>query len=128
MMKIRNVWFVAAILAAVVTLPVGAAPVESVDSARATVAWQKIDGFLSDAAVAKQLTTLGLSRAQVDAQLARLSDVQLEQLAAQVDTIRAGGMIQSGPPKFGPIGCFFRQLGILLHNVYQTVFCWGPLK
>lgn len=128
-MKVTYAWFAAAVLAVAVALPVGAAPVESVDSPRASVAWQKIDGFLNDAAVAKQLTTLGLTRAQVDARLASLSDAQLEQLAAQVDTIRAGGTIQhSGAYWVGPLGCAWSQFKVLLYNVYQTLFCWGPLK
>lgn len=128
-MKTRYAWAVAAMLAVVVTFPVGAAPVESVDSARASVAWQKIDGFLKDSTVAKQLAAAGLTRADVDARLARLSDAQLEQLAAQVDTLRAGGTIQhSGPYWLGPVGCAWHQFKVLLYNIYHTIFCWGETK
>jgi len=128
-MNARYAWAVAAMLAVAVVIPVGAAPVESVDSSRATVAWQKIDGFLSDAAVAKQLTAAGLTRAQVDGRLARLSDAQLEQLAAQVDTLRAGGTIEHSQQYWlGPIGCAWHQFKVLLYNIYHTFFCWSETK
>ena len=106
-----------------------AAPVESVESACALTAYQKVDAFLSEKVVADQLTSLGLSREQAQARLSQLSEAQLEQLAAQVDLIHAGGTIQ-GPQEspMGPIECWFHQLGTLLYNVFQVIFCWGPLK
>ena len=106
-----------------------AAPVESIESARASAAFQKVDAFLSEKLVAERLTSLGVSREQVSARLAMLNDTQLEQLAAQVDLIQAGGTIQGGEINpVGPFGCVFKQLGVFLYNVYQLVFCWGQLK
>src|SRR5205823_3653793 len=103
-----------------------AAPVESVESTRATPALQKIDAFLGEQVAATQLASLGLTREQATARLAGLSDAQLEQLAAQVDLIHAGGTIQGGNVNpAGPISCFFKQLGTLLYNLYHTLFCWG---
>ncbi len=103
-----------------------AALVESVDSARATAAIQKIDGFLGEKAVAKQMTAMGMTRDQVDARLSQLSQPQLEQLAAQVDLIQAGGTMQHGNPNpLGPLGCMFHQLHMFLTDMYHLVFCWG---
>jgi hypothetical protein len=105
-----------------------AAPVESVESARASTSLQKIDAFLGEQLVADQLTALGLSREQARARLSKLSEAQLEQLAAQVDLIRAGGTIQSGNPNpLGPLGYFLQQLGKLLHDVYALLFTWGDV-
>jgi hypothetical protein len=106
-----------------------AAPVESVESARASAALQKVDAFLNEKAVAKQLTALGISHEQASARLAQLSDAQLEQLAAQVDLIHAGGTIQNGEIKpLGPIGCIAKQLGDLFHDFFELLFCWGDLS
>jgi len=128
-MKTRYAWFAAAVLAVAISFPAGAAVVESVDSSRASVAWQQVDQFLSTAAVAQQLTALGVSRAEVDARLAGLSDAQLEQLAAQMGTLRAGGTIQhSRAFWFGPLGCAWQQLKVLAYNLYHALFCWGPPK
>ena len=108
---------------------VWAAPVESVESARASAATQKVDAFLSEKIVAERLTTLGISHEQVSTRLARLSESQLQQLAAQVDLIHAGGTIQGGGLKpLRPLGYLAKQLGILVYNFYQLLFCWGPLK
>jgi alcohol dehydrogenase YqhD (iron-dependent ADH family) len=68
-----------------------AAPVESVDSSRSKVAIQKIESFLQQEAVATQLSTMGLTQAQVSARLTKLSDTQLSELASQIDMIQAGG-------------------------------------
>ncbi len=107
-------------------VPLRAAPVESVQSARATTAIQQIDAFLSQQAVAQRLTELGITRDQVDARLAQLSDAQLQQLAAQVDLIQAGGDIQGGNPHpLGPIECVFQSLGRFLHDLYKLLFCWS---
>ena len=68
--------------------------------------------------MAEQLTALGLSRSAIDARLGRLSDVQLQQLAAQVDLIRAGGMIQgSGLNRDGPI----QLRGASVQDVFSQV-------
>jgi hypothetical protein len=108
---------------------VWAAPVESIESARGSAALQKVDAFLSEKIVAEQLTALGISREQVSTRLARLSESQLQQLAAQVDLIRAGGTIQGeGLKPLRPLGYLARQLGVLLFNFYQLLFSWGPLK
>jgi hypothetical protein len=107
-----------------------AAPVESVESASASSAFQKVDAFLSEKVVADQLAALGLSQEQAQAQLARLSEAQIEQFAAQVDLIQAGGTIQRDPNRnpLGPIGCAFKHLGILIYDVFEFLFCWGDLK
>ena len=112
-----------------ITAAAMAAPVESVESARASAALRKVETFLSEQAVAQQLTALGLSEEQVSTRLARLSDVQLEQLAAQVDLIKAGGTIQGGNPNpWGPLRCIFKPLGRFLYDVFQVFVCWGQLK
>ena len=117
------------VAAAGITTAAMAAPIESVESARASVALCKVETFLSEQAVAQQLTALGLSKEQVSMRLAQLSDAQLEQLAAQVDLIKAGGQIQGGNPNpWGPLQCIFNPLSRLCYNVYQVFFCWGKLK
>ncbi len=106
-----------------------AAPVESVESARATTALRKVETFLSERAVEQQLTALGFSKEQASARLSQLSDAQLEQLAAQVDLIKAGGQIQGGNPNpCGPLYCLFKPLSRFLYNVFQVFFCWKDLK
>ncbi|MGD0016584.1 MAG: PA2779 family protein [Verrucomicrobiia bacterium] len=106
-----------------------AAPVESVESARATTALRKVETFLSERAVEQQLTLLGFSKEQASTRLAQLSDAQLEQLAAQVDLIKAGGQIQGGNPNpSGPLYCLFKPLSRFLYDVYQLFFCWKDLK
>jgi hypothetical protein len=106
-----------------------AAPVESVESARASAALQKVDSFLNEKVVARQLKALGISREQASARLAQLNEAQLQQLAAQVDLIRAGGTIESGENKpLGPLGCLGKQLGALFHDFFELLFCWGALS
>lgn len=100
-----------------------AAPVESVESGRAA-ALAKVEGLLAEKAVANQLTALGLSRAEVSDRLAKLSDTQLERLAAQVDQIRAGGDIENDWSDGGFIGAFFKQLGDFIYNIFQIFFFW----
>ncbi|HUK82823.1 MAG TPA: PA2779 family protein [Verrucomicrobiae bacterium] len=129
-MKTVQFAILSAIVAALTICPsLPAAPVESVESACASPAFQKVDAFLGEKVVADQLTALGLSQEQAHARLAQLSEAQLEQLAAQVDLIHAGGTIQ-GPESnsVGPLACWFHQLGTLLYNVFQVIFCWGELK
>jgi hypothetical protein len=106
-----------------------AAPIESVESSRASVALQKVDAFLGEKAVADQLAALGLTREQASARLAQLSEAQIEELAAQVDLIKAGGTIQgTDTGRCSPIACFFKQLGALLHNIICAAFCWEDWK
>ena len=127
-MKITR-FLLAAVLAVGITASLHAAPVESVESARASVAFQKVDAFLGEKIVVEHMQTLGIQPAEAHARLAKLSDSQLEELAAQVDLIKAGGTIQSGYANpFGPVGCMLRNLGTLLTNVFRTLFCWRQLE
>jgi hypothetical protein len=103
-----------------------AAPVDSVESARAT-ALQKMELFLAEKAVVKQMTAQGLKPEDIRARLAKLDDKQLEQLAAQADQIRAAGMVQDSGTNWG-IDCFFRSLGTLISNIFRALFCWTDLK
>ena len=117
-----------AVSAVVVSANLLAAPVESMESAQVSAAYQKVDAFLGEQAVVAQLTALGVSRQQVTARLSQLSETQMTALAAQVDLIKAGGDIQGGNPNpLGPVGCMMKQLGVLLHNIFRTVFCWHEL-
>jgi len=76
---------VLAVITAVVigTTSVFAAPCESVESAGASTAYQKVDAMLSEKIVASQLQSIGLSSQQAHARLSQLSEEQLGQLAAQ---------------------------------------------
>lgn len=106
-----------------------AAPVESVDSARASVAIQKIESFLNQDAVSERLSKMGMDRAMVTARLTKLSDAQLQEMAAQVDLVQAGGTIQGDSiDEFNPVRCVLEPLGRLFYNLYQLVFCWGEFK
>ncbi len=108
--------------------PAFAAPCESVESAAASTAYQKVDAMLSEQIVANHLQAVGLSSHQAHARLSQLSDQQLGQLAAQADTIQSGGTIQGGNlNNLGPIGCFCHQLRHFLTNVYHLIFCWGDI-
>jgi predicted metal-dependent TIM-barrel fold hydrolase len=113
-------------LALMVAVGVQAAPVESVESAR-SAALQKLENFLAEKAVVKQMTALGLKPQDVRARLAKLDDKQLEQLAAQADQIRAAGTIQDSGTNWS-IDCFFRQLGALFENIFRAIFCWADWK
>lgn len=125
--KFFAVLFTSTLIACASTLM--AAPVESVESASATTARQTIDSFLGEQLVADQLKALGVSKAQVDERLAHLSETQLEQLAAQIDLLKAGGTIQGAQRNpLGPVACMFSALGTLIYNLYQAVFCWGDLR
>jgi hypothetical protein len=123
-----------AVLSAVVAIVVGASsavavPCESVESAAASTAYQKVDALLAEQIVANHLQAVGLSSQQAHARLSQLSDQQLGQLAAQADLIRAGGTIQGGNVNdLGPVGCVLHQLGVFFTNVYRLIFCWGELK
>lgn len=126
-MKVTQV--IAALMAVTVITVTSAvaAPVESVESGRAA-ALAKVEGFLAEKVVADQLTSLGLTRDQASVRLAKLSDTQIQQLATQVDQIRAGGDIQGDTTGGGPIGTFFRQLGEFFRNLFQVFFCWRDQK
>jgi len=127
-MKILCRCFLLAIVALIGVSATIAAPVESVESARATVAFQKVDAFLCEQAVADQLTKLGLTAEQAHTWLARLSDAQLEQLAAEIDTLQAGGTIQGGnPDRIGPLGCVIRQICTTIVHVIKTIFCFNDI-
>ena len=102
-----------------------AAPIESVESAAAKTALQKVDAFLSEKAVVAQMTKLGISPEQAHARIAKLDDQQLAQLAAQVDKLQAGGDVTGGNPHpFGSIGCVFKQIGISIVHFFKILFCW----
>ena len=113
-------------LAVLVAVGVQAAPVESVESPRAA-ALQKMDAFLAEKVVVQKMTALGIKPADVQSRLAKLDDRQLVQLAAQVDQIRAGGMVQDSGTNWG-IECVFRQLGELISSLFRAIFCWTDLK
>ncbi len=127
-MKIFCWSFLLAIVAlTAVTESIGA-PIESVESARATVVFQKVDAFLCEKAVTDQMAKLGVTPEQARAHLARLSDAQLEQIAAEIDTLQAGGTIQGGNPgKLGPLGCVIKQICDTIVHVIKTVFCWTDI-
>ncbi len=102
-----------------------AAPVESTESSR-VVALQKVDSFLSEQVVAAQMESLGMTKAEVTARLATLSDTELATLAGQIDLLQAGGTIQGGNPHpSGVLGCIFKPVGRFFYNLYQLIFCWG---
>ena len=122
------------ILSAVTAIIVGAssayaAPCESVASAGASTAYQKVDALLTERIVTTQLQAVGLSCEQAQARLSQLSERQLGELAAQADLIQVGGTIQGGEVnKLGPLGCVFHQFGVFFTNVYRLIFCWKDLK
>jgi hypothetical protein len=126
-MKLTKI--IAALMAVMVVAvsSVVAAPVESIESGR-TAALAKVEGFLAEKVVSDQLTKFGLTREQASARLAKLSDAQIVQLAAQVDQIRAGGDIQGDTTGGGFIGTFFRQLGNFFYNIFQVLFFWRDQK
>lgn len=105
-----------------------AAPCESVESAGASTAYQKVDALLSEKIVAIQLQSLGLSSVQAQARLSQLSERQLGELAAHADMIQAGGTIQGDPKSLGPLDCMWHQIGVFFTNVYRVIFCWKDLK
>ena len=102
-----------------------AAPVESVESAGASTALQKVDTFLSEKVVVDQLTKLGVTPAQAKARLAQLSDAQLAELAGQIDTLQAGGTVQGGNPNpLGPLACVLHQIGQTIVHIIKFLFCF----
>jgi hypothetical protein len=129
-MKIAYLASLSAVLAIVLSVSSGfAAPIESVESAGASTAYQKVDAMLGEQIVARQLQAVGLTSQQAHARLAQLNDQQLSQLAAQADLIRAGGTIQHDERvHLGPLRCMWRQLTTFAINVYHLVFCWADPK
>lgn len=126
-MKIISVLTVA--IAVGIAASAWAAPVESMESARASAALQKVDAFLGEQMVVEQMKSLGVTPEQARTRLAQLSETQLEQLAAQVDLIKAGGTIQgTDTPSKNPFVAIFRPLGTLLYNIVQTLIFWGDLN
>ena len=106
-----------------------AAPCESVESAAASSAYQKVDAMLAEQIVASRLQAVGLTSQQAHVRLSQLSEQQLGQLAAQADMIRAGGTIQGGDVNpLGPLGCMWHETCIFFTNVYRLIFCWKDLK
>lgn len=105
-----------------------AAPIDSVESAMAKPQLQKLDSFLAEQQVARQLTAIGLTPDEARARLARLDDTQLTALAAQADTLRAGGdIVQGHPYPLGPIGCVLKRIGDTIAHVIKVLFCWTDI-
>lgn len=128
-MKMITRFILSGMLAIVGAVSVVAAPVESVDSARASVAFQKVDAFLSEQIVVDQLTALGVSQQETHARLAKLNDSQLEALAAQVDLLQAGGKIVSGHVHvLGPLGCVLHSIHEFTCHVVHFLFCWDDVR
>ena len=117
-MKIAHLAVLSAVAAIVLSASSGfAAPSESVESAGASTAYQKVDAMFGEQIVACRLQAVGLTAQQAHARLSQLSDQQLGQLAAQADMIQAGGTIQDGNVnKLGPLGCMWHQLDRSLHQ------------
>src|ERR1700733_1392321 len=89
--------YLAAVSAVILSASVGfAAPIESIESAGASTAYQKVDAMVGEQMVAGRLQAAGLTAQQAHARLSQLSEQQLGQLAAQADMIQAGGTIQEG--------------------------------
>lgn len=109
--------------------PSFAAPCESVESAGASTAYQKVDAMLSEKIVVSHLQAIGLSSQQAHARLSQLSEQQLGQLAAQADMLQAGGTIQHDTADhLGPLRCMWHELTIFCTNIYHLVFCWKDMK
>ena len=102
-----------------------AAPSESVESAGASTAYQKVDAMLNEQIVSNHLQAVGLTPQQAHARLSQLTDQQLGQLAAQADLIQAGGTIQGCECNdVGPLACLWQQLTAFATNVYRVFVCW----
>jgi hypothetical protein len=125
-MKIACFVVVAMITALIVGAPAAlAAPCESVESACASTAYQKVDAMLSQKIVADRLEALGVSEAQARARVSQLDEHQLQQLAAQADMIQAGGTMQSGDVnKWQPLNYLWKQFCVFWSNLYHVVFTW----
>ena len=130
-MKIAHLAVLSAIATVVLNASsVFAAPSESVESAGASTAYQKVDAMFGEQMVACRLQVIGLTAQQARARLSQLSVQQLGLLAALADMIQAGGTIHHDEDlnKLGPLGCMWHQLTVFATNVYRLVFCWADLK
>ena len=128
-MKITRIVAVVALTAPLIIAATGfAALCESVESASASTAYQKIDGLLGEKIVVAQLQAVGLSADQARARISQLSQPQLDQLVAQADLIRAGGTIQGDNDHWGPLACMYHQAKTFFYDLYQLIFCWKTLK
>ena len=129
-MNTARLTFLTAVTAIIVSVSAAyAAPCESVASASASTAYQKVDALLSEKAVAAKLQAVGLSSERAQARLSQLSDRQLGELAAQADLIQAGGTIQGGNVEpLGPLNYLFNQARMFFTNVYRLLFTWKDLS
>jgi hypothetical protein len=129
-MNMSRLFVLSAVTAIIISASAAyAAPCESVASAGASTAYQKVDALLSEKIVAAQLQAVGLSSGQAQARLSQLSERQLGELAAQADMIQIGGTIQGGDiHQLGPLEYVFHQAGIFFGNIYRLLFSWQDLK
>lgn len=127
-MKILHLMVLLAIVVILSISSARAALVESVESAAAKPALQRVDAFLGEQAVAAQLIKLGVSPEQAHARLAKLNDAQLTQLAGQVAKLQAGGDIEtSNPHPLGPVGCVLKRIGDTFAHIVKLLFCWTDI-
>ncbi len=129
-MNTVRLFFLSAITAIIVgATSAYAAPCESVASASASTAYQKVDGMLGEKIVASHLQAIGLSPEQAQARLSQLSERQLGELAAQADMIHAGGTIQGADlQKWNPFTYLGHQFCNFCDDVYRLLFSWQDLK
>ena len=128
-MNMSRLLGLAAVTAIITTSSVYAAPCESVASAGASTAYQKVDALLSEKVVTAKLQAAGLSSEQAQARLSQLNERQLSELAAQADMIHVGGMIQGGDVnKLGPLGYIGHQFCRFFDDIYRLLFSWQDLK
>jgi hypothetical protein len=129
-MNMARFFFLSAITAIIVSATSAyAAPCESVASASASTAYQKVDGLLGEKIVATRLQAIGLSSEQAQARLSQLSERQIGELAAQADMIHAGGTIQKGDTHpGGPFWYIGHQFCRLCDDFYRLLFSWEDLK
>jgi hypothetical protein len=128
-MKIANIMAVAVVGSLISFSTLQAAPVESVDSAVASPARQKVVSYLNEKAVVAQLNKLGVSADQIQSRLATLNDAQLAQMASQVDKIHSAGDIQGGDPHpLGPLECILKDISCTVKHVIKLLFCWTDVE
>jgi len=129
-MNMTRLVFLSAVTTIIVSVSSAyAAPCESVASAGASTAYQKVDALLNEKIVAAQLQAVGLSSEQAQARLSQLSERQLGELAAQADLIQVGGTIQKDHVHpGGPFWYISHQFCRLFDNIYRLLFTWEDLK
>ena len=129
-MNMARLFILSAVTAIIVSATSAyAAPCESVASAGASTAYQKVDALLGEKIVTTHLQKIGLSHEQAQARLSQLDDQQLSELAAQVDMIHVGGTIQKGDVHpGGPFWYIGHQFCRFFDNVYRLLFSWEDLK